>query len=274
MKLIANGIVQNYRRIGNGPPVILIHALGLSLLQWERQLQPLASAYTVIAYDVRGHGASDAPAGPYSMEEFAEDLHGLMDALGVPSAHLVGLSMGGMIAQEFVLRSPDRVRSLVLADTTSEYRQDARRQFAERARVAEERGMAPLIEAIMERWFTEEFRSRFPGAVERIRLILGSTNPVGYAAACRAVAEIDTTERLVSVGVPTLVLVGAEDHSTTPEMALKIHEHIPGSLYQIIPDTGHLSNVSAPDVFTQAVVETIIRGERAAGGEVGGEEKS
>ncbi|HEX5415235.1 MAG TPA: alpha/beta fold hydrolase [Chloroflexota bacterium] len=270
MKLIANGIVQNYRRIGNGPPVILIHALGLSLLQWEPQLQPLASAYTVIVYDVRGHGATDAPAGPYSMEDFADDLQGLMDALGVGSAHIVGLSMGGMIAQEFALRCPERVRSLVLANTTSEYRQEARRQFAERARVAEERGMAPLIDGTLDRWFTEEFRRLSPGLVERIRLILGATNPHGYAAACRAVAQIDTTERLVSVGVPTLVLAGDEDQSTTPEMALKIHEHIPGSTYQILPDTAHLSNVSAPDVFTQAVVETVIRGERAAGDATGG----
>jgi len=272
MKLIANGIVQNYRRLGNGPPVILIHALGLSLGQWEPQLQPLASAYTVIAYDVRGHGETEAPAGPYGLGDFAEDLAGLMDALGVDSAHLVGLSMGGMIAQEFVLRWPERVRSLTLANTTSEYRQEARRLFAERARVAEERGMAPIVGSTLDRWFTPEFRSNHPAAVERIRLILGSTDPHSYAASCRAVAEIDTTERLVSVSLPTLVLAGGEDVSTTPEMALKIHEHIPGSVYQIIPDTAHLSNVSAPDVFTRAVVETIRSGERALAGTQAGEE--
>lgn len=254
MKVIANGIAQFYRRSGNGPPLVLIHALGLDHRLWESQVAQLSSGFEVIAYDVRGHGASDGPAGPYTMHDFVEDLAGLLDAIGVETAHLAGISMGGMIAQEFALAWPNRVRSLVLADTTSEYSPDARRQLAERARIAEERGMAPLVEPTMERWFTPEFHHLQPADVNRIRSIFASTDPLGYAASCRAIADADLSERLVAVTAPTLVLVGSEDHSTTPEMALQIHEHIPGSSYEVVNGVAHLSNVAAPERFNQAII--------------------
>lgn len=121
--------------------------------------------------------------------------------------------------------------------------------------------MAPLVGPTLERWFTEDFRAQHPDEVDRIRGILAATNPHGYAASCRAIGRIDFTERLVSVAVPTLVLVGAEDHSTTPEMALKIHEYIPGSRYLELPGVAHLANLARPDEFNQAVLETVRRGE-------------
>lgn len=254
MKLIANGIAQFYRRVGSGPPLILIHALGLSHELWKPQIPQLAAMYDVVAYDLRGHGDTDIPPGPYTLADFAEDLAGLLDALGFERTHLVGISLGGMIAQEFALTWPDRVRSLLLADTASEYPPEARRQFAERARVAEERGIGPLIEPTLERWFTPEFRRDHSAEVAWIRDLLGSAHPTGYAASCRAIAQADLTERLVNVTAPTLVVVGSEDHSTTPEMALQIHEHIPGSRYQVIPGAAHLTNVACPEEFNRAIV--------------------
>lgn len=256
MKVIANGIAQFYRRSGDGPPLVLIHALGLDHRLWDQQVRQLASSFQVITYDVRGHGASDVPSGPYTMADFAEDLSGLLDALGVEAVHIAGISMGGMIAQEFALTRRERVRSLVLADTASEYSPEGRRQLAERARIAEERGIAPLVEPTIDRWFTAAFRDRQPAEVDQIRSILAHADPVGYAASCRAIAGADLTERLVGLSIPTLVLVGSEDQSTTPEMAMEIHEHIPGSRYQVIPGVAHLTNVAAPDVFDQAIITT------------------
>lgn len=256
MKAVANGILQYYRRAGKGPPMVLIHALGLDHRLWDEQVDQLASAFDVIAYDVRGHGQTDAPAGPYRVADFADDLAGLLDSLGIERAHLVGISMGGMIAQQFALSYPGRIRSLVLADTTSEYNQDARRQFGERARVVEERGMMPLAAPTTERWFTPEFRAQNPRAVDRIMDIFVACPPHGYAAACRAISRIDFTERLVNIHVPTLVLVGAHDTSTTPEMALKIHEYIPGSRYLQIADAAHLTNVARPEEFSKLAAET------------------
>lgn len=254
MKVIANGIAQFYRRVGDGPPVVLIHALGLDHRLWDAQISSLASAFQVLAYDVRGHGASDVPTGPYTISDFADDLVGLLDALGIERPHLVGISMGGMIAQEFALTWPERVASLLLADTASEYNQEGRRQLAERARIAEERGMEPLIEPTIERWFTEEFRRRSPDAVERIRSLLGQAHSSGYAASCRAIAAADLTERLLNIVAPTLVVVGSEDRSTPPDVALQIHEHIPGSRYRVMPGAAHLTNVAKPEEFTRAIV--------------------
>ncbi len=267
MKVVANGIAQYYQRRGSGPPLILIHALGVDHRIWAPQVEALESACTVIAYDVRGHGQTDVPVGPYSLEEFADDLVGLFDSLGLSSAHLVGISMGGMIAQQLAVTWPARVRSLVLADTTSEYAQEARRQFAERARIAETRGMAPLVDATIARWFTDDFRKEDPDTIARIRGILEMASPHGYAASCRAIGEVDLTERLVSVAAPTTVLVGSLDESTPPTMALKIHEYVPASTYEIIEGAAHLSNLSNPDTFNRAVLRTVRQGELAAGGE-------
>jgi 3-oxoadipate enol-lactonase len=197
------------------------------------------------------------------LSDFAEDLVGLLDALGLEQVHLVGISLGGMIAQEMVLTWPQRVRSLVLADTTSEYNQEGRRQLAERARIAEERGLAPLIEPTIERWFTPEFRQQHVDAVTRIHDILEQASALGYVATCRAIAQVDLTERLVSVRVPTLVLVGSDDRSTSPEMALKIHEYIPGSQYQVLSGAAHLTNVARPEEFSRAILANVRRGEPA-----------
>lgn len=257
MKLIANGIAQYYVRTGHGPPLVLIHALGLDHRLWDQQIGQIAPACDVIAYDVRGHGATDIPQGPYTMTDFVEDLAGLLDALGIQQVHLAGISMGGMIAQAFALTWPQRVRSLLLADTTSEYNQEDRRQIAERARIAEERGLSPLVVPTMNRWFTESFRTQHPDEVAKIRDILAAASPVGYAAACRAITGADWSERLVNITAPTTVVVGSEDSSTPPEMALKIHEHIPGSVYVVIPDTAHLTNVAWPDLFSQIVLTNV-----------------
>jgi 3-oxoadipate enol-lactonase len=267
MKVIANGIAQFYERRGAGPPLVLIHALGVDHRMWEAQSRQLDDVCTVYSYDVRGHGLTDVPAGPYTLLDFAEDLAGLLDALGVAEAHLVGLSMGGIIAQQFAISWPDRVRSLVLADTASEYNQEARRQLAERARIVDERGMAPVVESIIGRWFTEEFQRTNPDSVNQIRISLIATMPMGYASSCRAVGSVDLTEGLVSIRVPTLVLVGSEDRSTPPETALRIHEYIPGSSYEVIPGAAHLSNVSNPREFNDGVIRTVRLGELAAGRE-------
>ncbi len=152
------------------------------------------------------------------------------------------------------LTFPEMVRSLVLADTTSEYNVEARRLFAQRARTAEERGMEPLIEPTLERWFTPAFRQREPAVVAGIASVLRNTSPQGYAASCRAVAELDLTERLQEIHAPALILVGAHDPSTPVDAARLVQEHLPGSTLEVIPDAAHLSNVEQAEVFNQHLV--------------------
>lgn len=254
MKLYANGIAMNYELEGSGPPLTLIHALGLDLRMWRWQVPTFSAGRQVLRYDVRGHGRSDTSPGPYSLELFAEDLHGLLQALGIPRTDLLGLSMGGMIAQAFVLAHPEMVGSLVLADTTSEYGPESRRQFEERARIAETQGMGPLVQSIVERWFTPAFRQTYPLVVDEIRTVLRQTDPAGYAASCLAIARLDLTGRLHEIGNPTLVLVGDQDLSTPLAMAKRIHEAISGSRLQVVQDASHLSNVAQPDQFNSAVL--------------------
>lgn len=254
MRVYANGIGINYQLEGHGPPLTLIHALGLDLRQWRWQVPALTERHQVLRYDVRGHGRSDTSPGPYSLDLLAEDLHGLLQALGISRTHLLGLSMGGMIAQVLALTHPEVVESLILADTTSEYGPEAQHQFEERARVAEVQGMEPLIQGIVERWFTPGFRQTYPLIVDEIRAILRQTAPLGYAACCLAVARLNLTARLGEIRRPTLVLVGDQDPGTPPPVAQRIHESIPGSRFEVIRDASHLSNVAQPDQFNAAVL--------------------
>ncbi|MBI2941769.1 MAG: alpha/beta fold hydrolase [Chloroflexi bacterium] len=266
MRAFANGIGISYVATGAGEPVTLIHALGLDHTMWDPQVPALARQFRAIRYDVRGHGRSEHPPGPYSLELFAEDLHGLLQAIGLESSHVIGISMGGMIAQTFALMFPDEVRSIVLAGTASEHSVEVRRAFEQRARTAEERGIDPLADAAIARWFTAATRRGQPELVNNIAGLLRRTDPRTYAASCRAVADLDLTERLQESRAPALILAGAEDPVTTVDTAWLMHEHLPGSELQVIPNASHLSNLEQPDVFNRLVIDFLTRMSQQGGG--------
>ncbi len=251
----ANGIRCFYELEGAGDQVVaLIHALGTNHRMWDRQVEVLRPHFRVLRYDVRGHGQTDKPPGPYSLELFAQDLAALLDALGIPAAHLVGLSMGGMIAQTFALSYPERVKSLVLADTSSRYPPENRQQFEERARIAETQGMGPLVEPTLERWFSPEFHRTHPEVVDRYRQMLLANDPRAWAAAARAIGQLDLTSRLGSVKVPTLVIVGEDDPGTPPAMAKEIAANIPGARLEILPGR-HMTQEESAEAFNRLLVE-------------------
>src|SRR5712671_583929 len=168
MKLKANGIEINYDKQGSGPVVTLSHSLACNLHMWDDQAKALASRYTVLRFDTRGHGGTSAPAGAYSLDQMAEDLRALLDGLGIAQTHFVGLSMGGMIGQVFALKYPAMVQSLVLCDTASRYPAAAASVWADRIRTVETKGMEPLVAPTLERWFTAPFRARRPDLMARI----------------------------------------------------------------------------------------------------------
>ena len=259
MKTFANGIAINCEVAGSGPPLILIHALGLDGRMWSRQVEALAPRFEVLAYDVRGHGLSDKPAGPYTLEQMADDLHGLVAAWGIRRAYVAGISLGGMVAQTFALDYPELVESLILADTTSEYPPEARRAFEERAREVESRGIGPIVESTLERWFTPEYRQREVQTVDEIRAILRQADRAGYAAACRAVARVDLTSRLGKLTVPTLVVVGAEDPGTPPVVAERLRGAIPDARLAVIPGASHLSSVSHAADFNALILDFLCK---------------
>jgi 3-oxoadipate enol-lactonase len=261
MKAKTNGIETHYEIHGREGAEWLVfsHSLACSARMWEPQIAAFRDRYRILAYDTRGHGASDAPPGPYTLELLADDLAALLEHLDIRNAHFCGLSMGGMIGQTFALRHPGRLRTLVLADTTSRYPPEAAVLWAERIRTAETQGMAALAQPTLERWFTRAFRERHPEVVERVRALILATPVAGYVGCCHAIPKIDLTARLKEIRCPALVIVGAEDPGTPPAMAREIHDNLPGSEYVEIPGAAHLANLEQPQAFDRALGDFLAR---------------
>ncbi len=253
MKISANGIDINYTVEGEGPWVTMSHSLACNLHMWDEEARRLSKRYKVLRYDTRGHGTSGAPAGAYTLELLADDLHALLRALGVSSTHFVGLSMGGMIGQTYALKYPGVFKSLALCDTTSSYPAAAAGLWAERIKTVETQGMEPLVAPTLARWFTEPFRKARPEVVEKVAAMIRTTPAPGYVGCSHAIPKINLTARLGEIRCPSLVIVGKDDPGTPVAMAEEIHHALPGSELVIIPSAAHLSNLEQPDAFNQAL---------------------
>jgi 3-oxoadipate enol-lactonase len=255
MKATVNGIETYYEVSGaeGAPWLVLSHSLACNVRMWDGQVAALKDRYRILAYDTRGHGQSAAPAGAYTLEALADDLRQLMEALKIGKAHYCGLSMGGMIGQTFALKYPGVFETLVLADTTSRYPAQAAGLWAERIRIAESKGMEPLVQPTLERWFTEGFRNSNESEVKKIAEAIRSTPVPGYVGCSHAIPKIDLTARLKEIRCPILVICGDKDPGTPPAMAREIHENAPGSKLVMIPDAAHLSNIEQPAAFNRAL---------------------
>jgi 3-oxoadipate enol-lactonase len=253
MKIRANGIDVNYTVEGDGPWLTMSHSLACNLHMWDEEAKRLSKRYKVLRYDTRGHGASGAPAGAYTMELLADDLHGLLQGLGMKSTHFVGLSMGGMIGQTYALKYPGMFKSLALCDTTSRYPAEAAGLWAERIKTVEAQGMEPLVESTLARWFTEPFRKSHPEVVQKVATMIRATPAPGYIGCSHAIPKINLTARLKEIRCPALVIVGKDDAGTPLAMAEDIHQALPGSKLVVIPSAAHLSNLEQPDAFNRAL---------------------
>jgi 3-oxoadipate enol-lactonase len=223
----------------------------------DPQIEALKGSYRILAYDTRGHGASDAPKSEYTLEMLADDLKALLDALGVKNPHFCGLSMGGMIGQIFALKYPGVFKTLVLADTTSRFPAEAQPTWKQRIQLAEEKGMQPLVQPTLERWFTESFRASDPKPVEGIAKLIAATPVPGYVGCCHAIPKVNTTARLKEIRTPILILCGDKDPGTPPAMSKEMHENAPGSKLVMVPDAAHLANLEQPAAFTKALRDFI-----------------
>jgi 3-oxoadipate enol-lactonase len=256
-KIQANGIQLYYTLAGpaDAPVVMLSNSLGTRLEMWDPQMPALAERYRVLRYDSRGHGRSDAPPGPYTIDMLADDALGLLDALGIERAHFCGLSKGGMVGQVLGARHGERLISLALCSTACHM--PARDVWDERVRVATEQGMAALADGVVERWFTEAFRREPSITVDRVRQMIIDTPPHGYAACCAAIRDMDLRELITGIRVPTLVIVGEDDPATPPERAREIQSRIPGAQLEVIPDAAHLVNIEQDVAFDAALASLL-----------------
>jgi 3-oxoadipate enol-lactonase len=255
MRITANGITMHYTLNGpaSAPVVTLSHSLATHLGMWEPQMAALAARYRVLRYDTRGHGGTGAPAGPYSLEQLAEDAAALLRALGIERTHFIGLSMGGMIGQLLALSHPRLLRTLVLCDTSSRMPPESRPMWEERIRTAEQHGMEPHVEPTIGRWFTPSYIEGHRDTVDRVRAMIRQTPPQGYIGCGHAIKMLDLTERLSAVAIPTLIVVGEEDPGTPVAASRTIHERIAGSELVILKSASHLSNIEQAAAFNEAV---------------------
>jgi 3-oxoadipate enol-lactonase len=237
----------------DAPVVLFAHALGTEHGMWNRQVADFTSRYRVVRHDSRGHGQSDAPPGPYSIDLLASDVLTLLDTLEIPSAHICGSSTGGMVAQWLAASHPDRVRRAVFASTAA--RIGSRQLWDERADAVAAGGMAAVKEQVIRRLLTDGFRERDPDTTREIAAALESCSPEGYVATCLALRDADLSGVVTDISLPSLVVAGTDDVATPPDDARWLNEHIAGSELVILDDAAHLCNVEQPERFTAAVLE-------------------
>jgi 3-oxoadipate enol-lactonase len=246
-----------YEFEGQGPTVLLLHPVGLDSTCWRAQVAVFASHFEVLRVDLRGHGRSDTPPPPYSLSEYAGDIHALLRELRRGPAHVLGLSLGGMVGQVLALEHPADVRSLVLADTNSTLGPDARRAIVERGEAAKRGGMVSILDTTLARWFTPDFMGSEIVAQTRARLL--ADNVEGWAAAWRAISELDTEPRLTEIRVPTLVIIGEGDLSVPVSRARAMADRIPGAAFHVVPGAPHMAPLENPDLFNLPVLDFLKR---------------
>lgn len=233
------------------PLVIMSNSLMSNMSMWDCTVPALTDRYQVLRYDTRGHGASSVPPGPYNMTQLADDLVALMNALKIDRAHIMGLSMGGMIAQQIGARFPERVSSLLLCDTASEM--PPRSLWEERFATARQDGIAGLVESTIKRWFTAPFIERAPAEIEKVRKMILGTNVDGYINCGSAVRDMAQTTMLLKIKAPTLVMTGRQDPACTVDQSTVLHRMIDTSKMVVIEDAAHLSNIEQPAVFNRQI---------------------
>jgi 3-oxoadipate enol-lactonase len=236
------------------PVLVLAHALGASHAMWDAQLA-LAPELRLLRYDSRGHGRSDVPAGPYTVEMLAADVVAVLDHAAIERAAFCGLSMGGMVGQALGRLHGERLERLVLANTAAVM--GPPESWDARIELARTGGMVALRDTVLERWFTPEFRRGDPAAVARIGALFEATSVTGYVGCCAAIRTMDQRATLADITAPTMVLVGSHDPSTPPELGEFIAAAVPGARLVRI-DAAHLSNVERPAEFSAAVREFVL----------------
>jgi 3-oxoadipate enol-lactonase len=235
------------------PPVILSCSLGTDRSMWDPQTPALAGRNLVVRYDLRGHGQSPAPAGPYVISDLGEDLLALMDLLEIEQASLCGVSIGAMTSIWVAAHAPERVQRLVLCCTSAKFGPDAAEVYRARAETVREHTVDAVADGALERWFTPGFREAQPELMAQIRRGLTSTSSEGYAGCCEALAALDLRPVLGSISAPTLVIAGAEDPATPPDHGRAIADGIRGARFELIEDAAHLANIEKAEVVTPLI---------------------
>jgi 3-oxoadipate enol-lactonase len=251
----SNGCRINVKVEGSesAPVLMLCNSLGTDMSMWDDQAPEFLKHFRLVRYDRRGHGGSDAPTGPYSMEMLGHDALAVLDGLGIKQkVNWCGLSMGGMVGQWLSANAPERVGRAVLCNT--HYYFPDKKLWDDRLKVARDKGTAGIVDATMERWFTKDFRDNNPQPMARMTAMFVKTPLEGYIACAEAVRDMDHRGLLDRIKVPTHVIAGRHDGATPLEANEHICASIPGATITVL-DAAHISNVAQPQPFTKAVLD-------------------
>lgn len=236
--------------------LVLSNSLATDISLWDGQAPEFLKHFSLLRYDIRGHGRSAAPAGPYSIEQLSRDVLSLLDELGLRQVHFCGLSMGGMVGQWLGVHAPERLQSLVLSNTAAQCGDAAFwNQWIESAR---QQGMESVIPSILESWYSASYRAAHPEVIARTSKMLRATTAEGFAACCAAIRDMDQRTDVGKIRVPVLVVFGAHDMATPTSAARFLIESIPGA-ETLELQAAHLACVEAAGAFTKGVIDFLLR---------------
>lgn len=255
-----DGVRLTYRIDGptGAPVLVLVNSVGTDMRMWRPQIAALRGRYRVVRHDARGHGRSDAPAGPYSIDRLGLDLLALLDHLHISSAALCGISLGGLIVQWLAARHPERVERAILANTAA--RIGTVEGWNARIDAVRGGGMAAVRETVLARFFSASFRATHAEEIRAIREMVEAIDPIGYIGACAALRDADLRASLPAIRAPTLIVAGALDESTPPLQSEELHAALAGSELLVLQGAGHLSNVEQPAAFNACLLAFLARG--------------
>jgi 3-oxoadipate enol-lactonase len=243
--------------LSDAPVLVLSNSLGATFSMWDPQMTALGNQFRILRYDTRGHGQSSVTPGPYTLEQLARDVLGLLDQLKLDRVHFCGLSMGGQTGMWLALHAPGRLHKLVLCNTAAKI--GSAETWKPRVEAIQKGGMKAVSTAVMERWFSPKFRTTFPDVVASTKLMFESANSDGYIANCAAIREYDAREAIAAIHVPTLVIAGTSDAATTPAEGRYLADRIAGARYVEL-NAAHLSNLEDPEHFTTEVNTFLVSG--------------
>ena len=249
---ISNDATINYATFGdaNKPAVIFSNSLGTNYGMWQQQFNHFKNDYLVICYDTRGHGASTAPQGPYSIEQLGQDVIHLLDHLNINKATFCGISMGGLTGQWLAIHQPERFNHVIVCNTAAKIGQE--QAWLDRATLVREQGLSPIAATAASRWFTNPFIQSQATIVETLSNDLAASSAEGYANCCEALAKADLREQLKDITVPVLIVAGIQDPVTTVTDGQFMLDRIPNAqMFEI--NASHISNIECPNEFNQAV---------------------
>lgn len=256
-EISANGCTIHVEVEGpQGAPVLMLsNSLGTNLHMWDGQVAAFTRHFRLVRFDRRGHGRSGVPKGPYSMERLGRDALAILDALGIERTNWCGLSMGGMEGQWLGAHAGSRIVKLILSNTSCYFADKT--IWNERIEQVRDKGLAALVDATMERWFTAEFRRRSPEAIAGMREMFLATDVEGYVGCGFAIRDMDHRSLLAKIRAPTLVIAGRHDPATTLEAGEFIAEHVPGAKLAVL-DAAHIANLEQPNAYNDTVLDFLL----------------